>query len=43
MLTVHEERILNNKVSYEDARNKTMDYIKSIVEGLLIKEYKFYY
>lgn len=36
-------RVLKNGISYEDARNKTMDYIKSIVKSLLIKEYEFYY
>ena len=37
------KRVLSGKITYEDARNKTMDYIKSIVKGLLIKEYEFYY
>ena len=37
------KRVLSGKLSYEDARNKTMDYIKSIVKGLLIKKYEFYY
>ena len=37
------KRVLRNKISYEDAKNKTMDYIKSIVERFLIKDYDFYY
>lgn len=37
------KRVLRNKISYEDARNTTMDYIKSIVERLLLKDYDFYY
>ena len=37
------KKILSGKISYEEARNKTMDYIKSIVKGMLIKEYQFYY
>lgn len=37
------KRVLNNKISYDDARNNTMDYIKSIVERFLIKDYDFYY
>ncbi|WP_313755920.1 TetR/AcrR family transcriptional regulator [Tissierella sp.] len=37
------KRVLMNKISYDDARNNTMDYIKSIVERFLIKEYDFYY
>ncbi|HAE91839.1 TetR/AcrR family transcriptional regulator [Tissierella praeacuta] len=37
------KRVLMNKISYDDARNNTMDYIKSIVERFLIKEYNFYY
>lgn len=44
-LFIHEgmlKRVLGNKISYEDARNKTMDYIKSIAEIFLIKEYKLY-
>lgn len=44
-LFIHEgmlKRVLGNKISYEDARNKTMDYIKSIAKIFLIKEYKFY-
>lgn len=36
-------RSLNNMITYEDARNTTMDYIKSIVKPLLIKDYIFYY
>lgn len=37
------KRVLRNKISYDDARNNTMDYIKFIVEGFLIKDYDFYY
>ncbi|MDR7857317.1 MAG: TetR/AcrR family transcriptional regulator [Tissierella sp.] len=37
------KKVLRNKISYEDARNNTMDYIKSIVERFLIKDYVFYY
>ncbi|SHF01090.1 transcriptional regulator, TetR family [Tissierella praeacuta DSM 18095] len=37
------KRVLMDKISYDDARNNTMDYIKSIVERFLIKEYNFYY
>lgn len=37
------KRVLRNKISYDDARNTTMDYIKSIVERFLIKDYEFYY
>ncbi len=36
-------RIMRNKISYEDAIKNTMEYIKSIVEQFLIKDYKFYY
>lgn len=34
-------RTIRNSISYDDARNTTMDYIKKIVEGFLIKEYEF--
>ena len=37
------KRALSHKVSYDDARNITMDYIKIIVEKFLIKDYEFYY
>lgn len=37
------KRILNNKISYNNARNNTMEYFKFIIEGFLIKEYEFYY
>lgn len=37
------KRILRNKISYDDARNNTMDYFKFIFERFLIKEYDFYY
>lgn len=36
-------RVMRGAVSYEDAASKTMDYIKIIVQSLLIKEYDFYY
>ena len=36
-------RVLQNKISYDNARNSTMDYFKTIVERLLIKDYEFYY
>ncbi len=36
-------RVLRGTISYEDAKNKTMDYMKVIVQSLLIKEYSFYY
>lgn len=36
-------RVLRGTVSYEDAKNKTMDYIKVIVQSFLIKDYRFYY
>lgn len=36
-------KILKNKISYDDARNNTMDYIKSIVKSFLIKDYEFYF
>lgn len=35
------QRLLKNKISYDDARNTTMDYIKTVVKSLLIKEYEF--
>jgi len=37
------KRVLRGTISYDDARNNTMDYIKHIVRGLLIKDYDFYY
>lgn len=37
------KRVLNNKISYNNARNNTMDYFKFIVKGFLIKDYEFYY
>lgn len=37
------KRVMRNRISYEDSRNETMDYITSIVERFLVKEYKFYY
>lgn len=36
-------RVLQNKISYDNARNSTMDYFKIIVEKLLIKDYEFHY
>ena len=36
-------KVKKGKISYEDGRNETMDYIKYIVERFLIKEYEFYY
>lgn len=36
-------KVLRNKISYDDARNNTMDYIKAIVKSFLIKDYEFYY
>lgn len=36
-------KVLKNKVSYDNARNSTMDYFKYIINGFLIKEYDFYY
>lgn len=37
------KRILRNTVSYDEARELTMKYIKHVVERFLIKEYKFHY
>jgi AcrR family transcriptional regulator len=37
------KRVLRNQISYDDARNNTMEYIKNIVKVFLIKEYEFYY
>lgn len=37
------KRVLRKQVSYDDARNNTMEYIKNIVKVFLIKEYEFYY
>ena len=37
------KKVIAGKLSYENARNKTMDYFKPIVKGLLIKDYEFYY
>jgi AcrR family transcriptional regulator len=37
------KRVLRNKISYDDARNSTMEYIKYIVKGFLVKDYEFYY
>lgn len=34
-------KVLKNKVSYEDARNLTIDYMKSVLKSFLIKEYDF--
>lgn len=35
------QRVLKNKVSYEDARNITMEYYRTIVKSFLIKDYDF--
>jgi len=37
------KEVISGRISYENARNKTMDYFKPIVKGLLIKDYDFYY
>lgn len=34
-------RVLNSKISYDHAKDTTINYIKSIVEIFLIKEYQF--
>ena len=36
-------RVLRGTISYEDAKIKSMDYIKSIVNSFLIKDYIFYF
>lgn len=36
-------RILRDIITYDDARNNTMDYIKAIVQSFLIKDYSFKY
>lgn len=36
-------KVLKNRVSYNNARNETMDYFKYLINGFLIKEYEFYY
>lgn len=36
-------RILRHTVTYDQARNLTMDYIKTITEKFLIKDYEFFY
>lgn len=36
-------RVLRGNISYEDAKNITMDYIKIIVQSFLVKDYSFYY
>jgi len=36
-------RVMRGAVGYKDATNKTMDYIKIVVQSLLIKGYDFYY
>lgn len=35
------QRVLINKISYDDARNMSMDYFKTVVKSFLIKEYDF--
>lgn len=37
------KRVLKDKISYDDARNNTMDYLKFIMKGFLVKDYEFYY
>ena len=37
------KRVLMNKISYDDARNNTMDYFKFIIKGFLIIDYEFNY
>lgn len=37
------KRVLKKQTSYDDARNNTMDYFKSIIKGFLIRDYDFYY
>lgn len=37
------KRVLRNQISYDYARNNTMEYIKNIVKIFLIKDYEFYY
>ena len=34
-------RTMRKNMSYDDARNTTMEYIKKVVAGFLIKEYEF--
>lgn len=37
------KRVLNGKISYDNARNNTMDYFKVIIKQFLIRDYDFYY
>lgn len=37
------KKILRNRITYDNARNATMDYFKYVIRGFLIKEYEFYY
>lgn len=37
------KRVLNNKITYNNARNNTMEYFKVILKQFLIKDYQFYY
>lgn len=37
------KRVLREKISYEDARNMTLDYQESVLRSFLIKEYDFKY
>jgi hypothetical protein len=37
------KRVLRNQISYDDARNNAIEYIKNIVKIFLIKDYEFYY
>lgn len=36
-------RVLKGELSYDHARNITMNYIEHIMKGFLIKDYEFYY
>ncbi|NYB75920.1 helix-turn-helix transcriptional regulator [Sedimentibacter hydroxybenzoicus DSM 7310] len=37
------KRVLRGTVNYENAKTKSMDYIKVIVKSFLIKDYNFYF
>lgn len=37
------KKVLKGAIDFEDAKNKTMDYIKVIVKSFLVKDYNFYY
>lgn len=36
-------KVLKDRISYDNARNETMDYFKYLINGFLVKEYEFYY